>query len=161
MCNVFVRRSANDTSNPNNIVETIDVDGEDGEYENIQLQALENQEKEFTFPVKAVNVCKYYCCLACNKDFEESSIVGSSDEAIKCPLCGMCARCDTMQWYFSAKLSFDEGEVNVYRHQLKLFYDRKKLSLPKTEKEVTLDILQDEKSVLITNNRGTCVGFKN
>ena len=120
-------------------------------------------QKSFAFPIRSVSVKKYFVCCACKKDVPSNDIVesGGLSSSLMCPECKMRSRKADFKVYYILKLIFDNAEVNVYRQQVKLYYQRKQQEVPTDEDRVTDDFLQDESTILLTNARNTCIGFIN
>lgn len=118
---------------------------------------------QYKFPPVSLKVTKQFACLACKAEFINTGPPNAS--LIKCAICSTVAKVDAFLPFYTVKFTFlteskKTVEVSMYRHQTELYFNSRKLKVPKDEDEFTLVLFSDETTVLLCNNRNVVYGIK-
>lgn len=129
---------------------------DDKDITRLDTHNMQEAHREISFPPISIHLIKHFICITCKKDVELDKSCGKT---MACPICGMTVSAEKCEIFYSAKLTVPEV-VNMFRFQVQLYYDKRGMTLPTDENTICMDMLQDDKTIILVNGRNTCIGFK-
>lgn len=113
---------------------------------------------QYVFPPQSVTAIKLYECIRCGDTFD---VDPTKALIVKCSLCNAAAKKEKFPVKWQATLIFTTStEISLKHSLISKYFAMKDLQVPNDEEELVLQLLSDDTTIAVCNNRDICYSFK-